>query len=253
MRTIVLLAVLLGTPSTWAGAERESALPVAGSETAQVTASLPASQAAPQPDTAGLADWGKAQYGRGRALVWTGVGLVPVGLLALVPVWYDGAFGITAADPGIGGSILALGGALVHVGIPLMGHGAGHEEEAARARGQGFAAEPSGWGAYRQSWLLIGAGGALILTGFPFAIVAALDVDKQRPAMGYIAGALMYGGAAIGGAGILEQWYSGYRFARSHGKARRSLEGSVSVSLLPLVRPGREGVDGGGFLLMAAF
>lgn len=196
---------------------------------------------------------GEALYKTGRTFIWSGMALIPLGLLALVPVAYDGAFGITAADPGIGGSILGAAAGLIHLGIPIMGSGTRKEEAAAKGLHPDFEAAPSGWPAYKQSWKWIGAGGALIATSFPFVIVAALDSDNQRSGIGWLAGSLLYGGLTVGGIGILEQYYSGYLFSRGHAQARSSLLESVSVTLQPILRLGARGSETAGLRLNAVF
>lgn len=196
---------------------------------------------------------GESLYKTGRTCIWSGMALIPLGLLALVPVAYDGAFGITAADPGIGGSIIGAGVGLIHLGIPIMGSGTRKEETAAKGLHPDFEAAPSGWPAYRQSWKWIGAGGAIVLSSFPFIIVTALDTDHQRPGIEWVAGGLLYGGLTVAGIGILEQYYSGYRFSRGHAKARHALLESVSVSLQPLLLLGTRGEKTTGIRLNAAF
>lgn len=84
---------------------------------------------------------GDALYGTGTTLAWTGAALLPLSLLALIPVVYDGAFGITAADPGIGGFIAAAGVGLIHIGIPFMGVGADRLEAGTKGAKPGY--EPS--------------------------------------------------------------------------------------------------------------
>src|SRR4051812_29626134 len=62
---------------------------------------------------------GNSLYGKGRATALTGLALLPVSALALIPVLDEGAFGITAADPGFSVFFALTGLALIHVGIPI--------------------------------------------------------------------------------------------------------------------------------------
>jgi hypothetical protein len=198
------------------------------------------------------AESGHSLYKSGNACLWTGAALVPLGLLALVPVLHDGAFGITAADPGIGGAILAAGGGFITLGIPLVGYGAEREAQAAKALHPGFEPHPSALRAYRQSWQLIGAGGALVLVAMPLGIVGALDYENDN-ALDYTALTLLIGGATVGGMGVLEQWWSGYCFVRSHRKSHDALHPPVSLSLQPVLRLAARGSDGAGLKLVANF
>jgi hypothetical protein len=166
-------------------------------------------------------------------------------------VVYDGAFGITAADPGIGGSILALSAGLIHLGIPIMGTGVSREAMATRGLYPASSEKSKGWDAYDQSWKWIGAGGALILVSVPFVIVAALDMADQRPGVKWIAGTLLYGGLTAGGVGVLHQYYSGYQFIQSHKRVQRRLLEPVSLSIQPILRLTKQGSGGIGFKLIA--
>jgi hypothetical protein len=165
---------------------------------------------------------------------------------------YDGALGITAADPGIGTAILLVGGGLIHVGIPLLGSGAEREALAVERLRTGFRPDTSGWSSYRRSWSHLALGGGMILAAFPFALVGGLYWDEVTFS-DYAALALLSGGAVFGGIGMLEQYYSGYRFVKSHRRTHRALAAPVSLSLQPLLRMGRRGGFAGGLALRGDF
>lgn len=196
---------------------------------------------------------GHALYRKGKTCLWTGSALASLGLLALVPVMHDGAFGITAADPGIGGTILALGGGFIHLGIPLLGFGAEREALATETLRPGFTQDASGWRAYTLSWRLISIGGGLLLIGFPIAIAGALDYEDESSPADLVGGALAISGLAVGGVGVLTQYYAGYLFYESHGETHRALEAPVSLSLQPVLRLGSRGSLAGGLALRAEF
>lgn len=197
---------------------------------------------------------GDALYGRGRTLVWTGAALIPLSLLAFVPVLFDGAFGITAADPGFGGYIGAAGLGLIHIGIPLLGLGADRLESGAKGANPGFQPrDSSSWSLYGRSWALIGAGAAILAVSIPFVAVAALDWSRDDAPVDYIALGLVYSGLGLGVAGILEQEYCGYRFYRRRRDAKDASGGLTSLSLRPVLRLGRDGDPGAGLNLMAVF
>ncbi|MDB5104811.1 MAG: hypothetical protein JWP91_2500 [Fibrobacteres bacterium] len=212
------------------------------------------------PDTARAEDLrslrvdGDPIYRMGRNCVWTGVALLPISLLALVPVMDDGAFGITAADPGIGVAIGLAGMGLIHIGIPIMGAGVDNMEQNALRLKPGSEPVDTGlWSTYRQSWKWIGWGAAVTAASFPFLVAAALDWDNGMPALHYAAGGMAITGLGMGAIGVLEQEYSGYLFSRRHQQAKPALGRVRSLSLQPVLRVGRQGADGAGLKVVAGF
>lgn len=214
--------------------------------------SLRPAPAASNAETLELAESGKSTHGLGRGMVLTGAALLPLGALALVPVAFDGAFGITAADPGIGGGLLVLGLALMELGAPAMGMGADRLEAAAASRGAGFTpGENSGWAQYRQGWKMITIGSVLIVAAFPFAVIGGLDFEKENW-VDYTGMALGAGGLGLGVAGILRH---GQGLAIFHGRGRRAKKAlaAPSVSLHPTLRLDRAGPPLGGLRLSVGF
>lgn len=196
---------------------------------------------------------GNSRMRTGSNVMWTGAALLPVSAFALVPVLYDGAFGITAADPGFAIFFAVAGGGLIHAGIPIYGSGAGKLEKAA---GGGAAGTPgsveSGWSHYRRSWQFMAGGSAVLVATFPFAIMAALDWDRENEAVHYTAATLGITGIGLLGIGALEQHYSLYRFVKSAGYARDRLRAKPRVSLQPLFRLDKQG-PGAGMRLACTF
>lgn len=196
---------------------------------------------------------GNSLHDKGRTLIYTGAALLPLGLLALVPVMHDGAFGITAADPGIGGFILGAGFALMELGIPVMGAGADRLDAAATTRDPGYAAGDSGWWRYGQGWRWIGYGGILLATALPFAVVGGLDYENEMPWVDYTALALGSGGLALGAAGVVRHGHSLIHFGGRANRARRALKPGAEVSWQPVLMWEGRGATTAGVRLSAGF
>lgn len=196
---------------------------------------------------------GNSQVRTGKTMMWTGAALLPLSALALVPVVYDGAFGITAADPGIGGFIGAAGLGLIHAGIPIYGFGASKLEQGA---GEGTLGGPefaeSGWSHYRRSWKFMAGGSVVLVAALPLAIAGALDWERNDSPLDYTAGAMGITGIGLLAIGTLEQHYSLYRFAKATGSARDRLQARPQVSLQPLFRMDRQG-PGAGMRVTCSF
>ena len=197
---------------------------------------------------------GHSLYHAGGVMVVSGAALLPLAAVALIPVVYDGAFGITAADPGFAGAFAAAGMGLIHIGIPLMGAGADQEErEIARRDPTRSGPGNSDWLVYRRSWKHIGWGAGSVGAAVPFAVVAALDWEHERPYLGYTAiGFLAVGGALIA-TGLGEQYWCGYRFHRRHSNTHATLAGITGLSLRPWVLPARGPRAQAGLALVAGF
>jgi hypothetical protein len=194
---------------------------------------------------------GNSQVRTGSNLMWTGAALFPVSALALVPVLYDGAFGITAADAGFAIFFAVAGGGLIHAGIPIYGLGADKLERAAGGPLEGPESIESGWSHYRRSWKFMAGGSAVLVAAFPFVAIAALDYQKVDK-LDYTAAALAYTGIGLMAIGLLEQHYSLYRFAKSAGNARERLRTRPQVSLQPLFLLDKQG-PGAGMRLTCSF
>ncbi|GEM_PF-4583042 len=208
----------------------------------------------PSRDSQRLLVEGKSAYHKGQICVWTGAVFLPLSLLALVPVVDEGAFGITAADPGFAVAFGMAGMGLIHIAIPMMGVGVDRLDQGASGMKPGY--QPinyEAWDSYSQSWKFIGWGGVTLATAFPFLIFSALDSDNRRPALHYLAGTLAITGLGLGTIGILEQEYSGYRFFRNRSRVNAALGPVSSLSLQPVIRLGGRGANGGGFNLVAGF
>lgn len=206
------------------------------------------------PDYRGLQGRGESQVRTGNLLIGSGLALLPLSALALIPVLHDGAFGITAADPGIAGGLAAVGGGLIHAGIPLVGFGSENLERAAyrlEAGAPGGAA--AGWSHYRRGWNLMAGGSTALLVSLPFVVVAALDLEREREWVHYLSMGLVGGGLGLMAAGILEQHYSLYRFAATARDARKQLRAYPLVSLVPDLRWDRSGRPRAGMRLVGSF
>ncbi|MBW8888803.1 MAG: hypothetical protein JF616_13695 [Fibrobacteres bacterium] len=192
-----------------------------------------------------------SQIHAGKTLMWTGTALLPVSALALVPVLYDGAFGITGADAGFSVFFAVLGLGLIHIGIPVYGEGASNLENAAggEASARSVSAE-SGWSHYRRSWGFMAAGSLVLVADFPVAFLAAFE--HRENALTYSADALGLTGLSLLGIGALEQHYSLYRFIKASDHARDSLKAHPQVSLLPYLRLGKQ-APGAGMRLTCSF
>ena len=214
---------------------------------------LPTRAQSPDLENRDLIQNGNAQIRTGTTLMWTGAALFPVSALALVPVLYDGAFGITAADPGFAIFFALAGGALIHAGIPLYGFGVDKLEKAwgGSATGEAESAE-SGWSHYRRSWAFLGWGSAVLAADFPFAVLAALKADPGNSPLDYSVEALGAAGLGLMAVGILEQHYSQYRFVKAARRARGSLKARSQVSLNPILNMQRQSA-GAGLRLTCTF
>lgn len=196
---------------------------------------------------------GNSRAHTGSVLMWTGAALLPVSALALVPVMYDGAFGITAADAGFAIFFAAAGGGLIHAGIPLYGSGIGKLEKAAGgAAAGGPESVEGGWSHYRRSWVFLGGGTAVLAAAVPFMAAAGLDWTHENKGLQYTAATLGITGLGLLALGALEQHYSLYRFVKSAGHARERLKAKPQVSLQPLLLLDREG-PGAGMRLTCSF
>jgi hypothetical protein len=183
--------------------------------------------------------------------MWTGAALFPVSALALVPVVYDGAFGITAADPGFAIFFAVLGLGLIHTGIPFYGFGVSELEKAAGGAPEESESAESGWSHYRRSWKFLRAGSIVLAADFPLVVLAGLDWQHEN-ALDYTAGALGITGISLLAIGALEQHYSLYRFVIASGHARDALKTHPQVSLLPYLRLGKQ-APGAGLRLACSF
>jgi hypothetical protein len=196
---------------------------------------------------------GNSEIRTGKTLLWTGTALLPISALALVPVLYDGAFGITAADPGFAVYFALAGLGLIHAGIPLYGLGVSDLEKAAGgAAPEGSESAESGWAHYRRSWKFVGGGAAVLAAAFPFAIVAALEGENKNKPLDYTVEAMGITGIGLLAAGALEQYYSLHRFVKASDDARDRLRQLPQVSLYPYLRMDRK-VPGAGMLLTCSF
>ena len=195
---------------------------------------------------------GNSQVSTGSTLTWTGAALFPVSALALVPVLYDGAFGITAADPGFAIFFAVLGLGLIHTGIPFYGEGATNLENAAGGEASaGSESAEASWSHYRRSWIFLAGGAAVLAADFPVAFLATFDGHKES-ALGYTADALGVTGLSLLAIGALEQHYSLYRFVKASHHARDALKAHPQVSLLPYFRLGKQ-EPGAGLRLTCSF
>jgi len=195
---------------------------------------------------------GNSQLHSGKTLMWTGAALLPVSALALVPVFYDGAFGITAADPGFAIFFAVLGLGLIHTGIPFYGQGATNLEKAAGGEASaGSDSAESGWSNYRRSWLFMAAGAVVLAADFPVAFLATFDGHREG-ALGCTADALGTTGLSLLAIGALEQHYSLYRFVKASHHAREALKAHPQVSLIPYLRLGKQ-APGAGLRLTCSF
>lgn len=196
---------------------------------------------------------GNSQVSTGKKMMWTGAALLPLSALALVPVVYDGAFGITAADPSIGGFIGVAGCGLIHAGIPIYGLGASKLEKAA---GKGALEGPelaeSGWSHYRRSWKFMAGGSVVLMATLPLAIAGALDWERDDSPLDYAAASMGITGIGLLAIGTLEQHYSLYRFAKATGSVGERLQARHQVSLQPLFRMDKQGL-GAGMRLTRSF
>lgn len=95
-------------------------------------------------------------------------------------------------------------------------------------------------------------GSGVLVAAFPFAILAALDWERENQAIHYTAATLGITGIGLLGIGVLEQHYSLYRFAKSAGNARDRLKARPQVSLQPLFRMDKQG-PGAGMRLTCSF
>ena len=196
---------------------------------------------------------GNSQMRAASTVMWTGAALLPVSALALVPVLYDGAFGITAADPGFAAFFAVAGAGLIHLGIPIYGTGAGKLEQAAGgAQPGGPGSVASGWSHYRRGWMFMIGGTAVLAAAVPFVAAAGLDWTHENKRLQYTAATLAYSGIGLFAIGALEQHFSLYRFAQSAGHARERLRTGPQVSLQPLLLMDRLG-PGAGMRLACSF
>lgn len=195
---------------------------------------------------------GNSEVRTGETLMWTGTALLPVSALALVPVLYHGAFGITAADPGFAFYFALAGMGLIHAGIPLYGFGVSELEKAAGGASDGSASAESGWSHYRRSWKFVGGGAAVLAAAFPFAILAAFEGENKNKPLDYTVEAMGITGIGLLAAGALEQYCSLYRFANAADNARDRLRARPQASLHPYIRMDRK-APGAGLLLTCSF
>lgn len=201
-----------------------------------------------------LAEEGDAWYGRGKMCMWTGAALLPVSLIAFIPVMYDGAFGITAADPGFGILFAAAGVGLIQLGIPLLGWGADKTKAAEHVGNpQTGGHDERDWEMYAQSWRVMGAGAGLTALSLPFGILAALSLDRPNAAIGNTAIVLMASGLTVAGAGLIEQEYSGYLFMRRHGRAKAALRALSALTVNPLLLVSGSRIPAAGLRIATRF
>ena len=180
---------------------------------------------------------GNSQVRTGTALMWTGTALLPVSALALIPVLYDGAFGITAADPGFAIFFALAGFGLIHAGIPLYGFGAGELEKTAGGEASdGSESVASGWSHYRRSWRFVAGGSAVLAAAFPLAVIGALEGEGKNMPLQYTVETMGITAIGLLTAAALEQYYSLYRFAKAADHARDRLQPRPQISLHPYFR-----------------
>jgi hypothetical protein len=199
-------------------------------------------------------DAGNSTYRAGTVCAWTGLALFPVSLVAAIPVWYDGAFGITAADPGFALFFAFAGLGLIHTGIPLMGFGAERMETAARTTDAGLPGNAqAGWALYRQSWKFLGGGALVLAAAVPFVIVGALEWNRNGSPTDYTGLGLGLAGLGLMSVGAIEQYVSGYRFYESRRQSLAATRPQIGVSLQPLIHLSREGRSGLGLRMSCRF
>lgn len=206
------------------------------------------------PDFRELERRGDSQVRTGSVLIGSGLALLPLSAIALVPVLHDGAFGITAADPGFAIFFAVAGGGLIHAGIPFLGFGAEKLERAAfRLEAGSPGAAEAGWSHYRRGFRFQAGGLASLLLAYPFVIVAALDLEGENETAARLA--LGLGGAGLGllAIGTLEQYYGLHRFSLTVRDARRQLRSRPAVSLVPDIRWDGQGGTRAGLRLVGTF
>lgn len=217
-----------------------------------LTIPLQAGEAAP--DYLELHRRGESQVKTGSILVGTGLAFLPLGAIALIPVIHDGAFGITAAEPGFAIFFAMAGGGLLHAGIPLVGFGSEKLERAAYRLAEGSPGDAeAGWSHYRRSWKFLSAGSAALVAAVPFAVVAALDFERDDGVADYAAIGLGSTGLGLLAISVLEQHYSLYRFAMTTRNARKQLRAYPPVSLVPDLRWDGHGNPRPGMRLVGTF
>lgn len=214
----------------------------------------PLQAAEPATDYLGLEKLGESQVRSGSILIGSGLAFLPLCAIALIPVIHDGAFGITAADPGFAAFFGIAGGGLIHAGIPMVGSGSEKLERSAFRLAGGSPGESEvGWSHYRRSWKFLAGGMATLLAAAPFALVAALDIEREHETVAHLALGLGATGLGLMGVAVLEQHYSLYRFAMTAGKARKQLRASRPVSLVPDLRWDGRGNPRAGLRLVGTF
>jgi hypothetical protein len=205
-----------------------------------------------------LFEQGQERFGQGQICLWSGLALIPVSLLAAIPVWYDGAFGITAADPGFAIVPAVLGAGLMHAAIPLWGFGAEKMERAASAhQAQAHHQSPPAWEGYRNGWSWIGRGGVVLVAALPFAALAGLQAlgnkDGEITPVGWTAITLAVSGASLTTFGLSKQYLSAYRFYRIRNHSESAWTGLKSVKLGPRLDRNPHGEWTSGLVLAASF
>jgi hypothetical protein len=214
----------------------------------------PLSAAEPAPDFLELQQRGEAQVRTGSRVIGTGLAFLPLCAIALIPVIHDGAFGITAADPGFAIFFGMAGGGLIHAGIPLVGFGSEKLERSANRLAEGSSGETeAGWTHYRRSWKLLTIGSGALLAAFPFALVAALDIQGDNEPVAYVAMGLGSAGLGLMAISVLEQHYSLFRFAMATRNARKQLRANPPLSLVPDLRWDGQGKPRAGMRLVGTF
>lgn len=199
------------------------------------------------------AERGKSIYNTGSKISRVGLYIVAAGSsLALVSVanpdlidlWFASFFG----------TLTGGGGALVFIGIPIMGHGADKTMEAAIGLNSGFqSSTPDAWPLYRQSWKWIGAGAGLLPFAVGFSVIGALNWEDPSNNATMIGAVLFSTSLGMGAVGLIEQGYCWYRFSRRHKHANAVLHETATISLLPVIRIAEQGFEGAGMRLVAEF
>jgi hypothetical protein len=197
---------------------------------------------------------GEQDFKTGNICFWSGMALVPVSVLAAIPVWYDGAFGITAADPGFAIASAVLAAGLMHVAIPFWGWGAENMEQAVLIGGLGKdLGAAKAWQQYQSSWRWMGMGGGLIAAAFPFAIIAALDFEKEMTFAHVATYGLAGSGLALIGYGLLNQYAGACQFFHIRNQSKSVLAGPKTVRLVPVGNINLNGKLSAGLQLAATF
>jgi hypothetical protein len=197
---------------------------------------------------------GAQNFKTGNICFGSGLALVPISVLAAIPVWYDGAFGITAADPGFAIVSAFLAASLMHVAIPFWGWGAENMEQAVVIGGLGKdLGAAKAWQQYQSSWRWMGMGGGLVAAAFPFAIIAALDFEKEMTFAHVAAYSLAGSGLALIGYGLLNQYAGAYQFFRIRNQSKSVLAGPKTVRLVPIGNINLNGELSAGLQVAATF